>query len=534
MCQRLTHSARGLFALVVLTATAIPALAQYGGAEPDAAWRAQAQTMIDQNRKADLAINIFDQSNNPIPGAQVHVLQTRQAYQFGSAVAVGQVLGTSSDDAIYRQKFEELFNTATIENSLKWVPLTGAWGPNYSLDRAIQTLDYLNARGIENRGHNLVWPGWSNLPTYLQGLAGNPTLLRQEIYNHIDDVTTAVGDRVTQWDVVNEPRTNHDLMDIFGDSILTDIFNRTAADTNTQMYINEYNIISQDGNYFTRQQYLNTITDLQNNGVNLGGIGMQGHFNAGSLTGIDDVWNILDQFSATGVPITITEYDLNTTDETLKADYLRDFLTAVFAHPGTDGFMLWGFWEGRHWRPDAAMFNLDWSETPMAQVWRDLVLNEFMTNATMDTDAAGQTLFRAFDGDHQIEVTYDGQTYYQDVTLTPTGQIVNINLPISLASLPGDLNGDGYVGLDDLQLILDHWNQSVTLGDAAMGDIAGPGGSGPDGYVGLDDLQPVLDHWNEGTLPQDYAAIPEPTTLGFDLMLLPMLIRRRRMRIDNR
>ena len=67
--------------------------------------------------------------------------------------------------------------------------------------------------------------------------------------------------------------------------------------------------------------------------------------------------------------------------------------------------------------------------------------------------------------------------------------------------IPGDLNGDGYVGLDDLQPILDHWNQYVTVGDASMGDIAGPGATAPDGYVGLDDLQPVLDHWNEGTLP---------------------------------
>ena len=75
----------------------------------------------------------------------------------------------------------------------------------------------------------------------------------------------------------------------------------------------------------------------------------------------------------------------------------------------------------------------------------------------------------------------------------------------------GDLNGDGYVGLDDLQPILDHWNQSVTVGDTMMGDISGPGGV-PDGYVGLDDLQPVLDHWNEGTPPVP-GAIPEPGTL---------------------
>ena len=81
------------------------------------------------------------------------------------------------------------------------------------------------------------------------------------------------------------------------------------------------------------------------------------------------------------------------------------------------------------------------------------------------------------------------------------------------AAIPGDLNGDGYVGLDDLQPILDHWNQNVTVGDPTMGDIAGPGGTAPDGYVGLDDLQPVLDHWNEGTLPTP-SAIPEPASLA--------------------
>ena len=94
--------------------------------------------------------------------------------------------------------------------------------------------------------------------------------------------------------------------------------------------------------------------------------------------------------------------------------------------------------------------------------------------------------------------------------------------------IPGDINGDGYVGLDDLQSILDHWNQSVPTGDASMGDIAGPGGGDPDGYVGLDDLQPVLDHWNEGVLPAPTlpgAGIPEPAS--FTILALTGLLTRR-------
>ena len=87
------------------------------------------------------------------------------------------------------------------------------------------------------------------------------------------------------------------------------------------------------------------------------------------------------------------------------------------------------------------------------------------------------------------------------------------------AALPGDLNGDGYVGLDDLQLVLDNWN--LTVPDGHPSDVNG------DNYVGLDDLQPVLDHWNEGT-PAPTSTIPEPASLIlFGLGTLACMRRRR-------
>ncbi len=72
-------------------------------------------------------------------------------------------------------------------------------------------------------------------------------------------------------------------------------------------------------------------------------------------------------------------------------------------------------------------------------------------------------------------------------------------------ALPGDLNGDGFVGLDDLDIILSAWNQNVPPANSA----ADPSG---DGFVGLDDLDIVLNHWNEGTPPA--SVVPEPGTLA--------------------
>ncbi len=88
-------------------------------------------------------------------------------------------------------------------------------------------------------------------------------------------------------------------------------------------------------------------------------------------------------------------------------------------------------------------------------------------------------------------------------------------------ALDGDLNGDGFVGLDDLDIVLGNWNQNVTAGDLLQGDPSG------DGFVGLDDLDVVLNNWNAGT-PPAASVVPEPASLAlFTIAGLSALARRR-------
>jgi hypothetical protein len=60
-------------------------------------------------------------------------------------------------------------------------------------------------------------------------------------------------------------------------------------------------------------------------------------------------------------------------------------------------------------------------------------------------------------------------------------------------SLLGDLNHDGFVGQDDLNMILGLWGQHVAAG--TVGDI------NEDDFIGQDDLNVVLSEWGQGTLP---------------------------------
>ena len=91
-------------------------------------------------------------------------------------------------------------------------------------------------------------------------------------------------------------------------------------------------------------------------------------------------------------------------------------------------------------------------------------------------------------------------------------------------TLAGDLNGDGYVGLDDLDIVLGNWNQSASAGNLLQGDPSG------DGYVGLDDLDIVLSNWNTGTPPTTSNAVPEPTSVALLAMGVAGLASYRRHR----
>ena len=72
--------------------------------------------------------------------------------------------------------------------------------------------------------------------------------------------------------------------------------------------------------------------------------------------------------------------------------------------------------------------------------------------------------------------------------------------------IEGDLNGDGFVGSDDLDIVRSFWGQTVTAGEWTHGDPSG------DGRVNSDDLDIVRANWGAGT-KQKTAAVPEPSSL---------------------
>lgn len=60
--------------------------------------------------------------------------------------------------------------------------------------------------------------------------------------------------------------------------------------------------------------------------------------------------------------------------------------------------MLWGFWEGSHWKPQAASWNRDWSIRARGQAFIDLVSKQWHTEITLRSDKNGKVTWRGFPG----------------------------------------------------------------------------------------------------------------------------------------
>jgi GH35 family endo-1,4-beta-xylanase len=396
----------------------------YPGMALDAAWRAQADERIDRLRKADLTVRVVGSNGKPVQGAQVSAKLARHAFQFGTAAPAEMLL--ASDKKQYQGILLEAFNTGTLENDLKWEALTD-WG--YPLERGQKGVDWLREAGMDVRGHVLVWPGWNELPSSLKRMKDDPEKLRAAVLTHIRELTTAMKGKLEQWDVVNEPFTNHDLLDILGYEVMVDWFKLARSiDPKPKLYINDFAILNGGGGTTAhRDHYEKMIQLLIDKKAPFDGIGMQGHFGS-SLTGPDDLMALLDRYGKFKKDIAVTEFDVVIDDEELAGNYVRDFYTVLFSHPAVTTIVMWGFWDANHWKKNAVMYREDWTLKPGGQAYRDLVLGKWRTVADGTTDASGQFKTRGFKGSYDIVVKAGGQEKTLKGTLSKDGSRIDVKI----------------------------------------------------------------------------------------------------------
>lgn len=402
----------------------------YGGRDADASWRVAAAQRIETHRKGNFTLTIKNSTGDKLSALPLEVNFKRHHYHFGSVIVGSLIMGQNSNSQQYRSKVLELFNQSGPENDLKWAPWIGEWGNSFNQTQTLNALQWLKDNNFYVRGHVLVWPSRRNLPELVKPYipADNPAAADPQVkditLSHIDDITSKTSHLLDEWDVLNEPYDNHDLMDAFGDQVMVDWFNRARQNLpEHKLYINDYSILSAGGRDIAHQNhYKQTIQYLVDNNAAIDGIGFQSHFGA-SPTDIEKIYSILEEFHTLfpNLKFRSTEFDVNTDDQQMQADFTRDFLTIFFSHPSTVGVQKWGFWEGAHWLPKGAMYTTNWQEKPNAVAWKKLIYQDWWNNFTGTTTAEGEYSNRGFYGDYEVKVTYEGQAYTKVFSLLPNG-----------------------------------------------------------------------------------------------------------------
>lgn len=340
------------------------------------------------------------------PGATVSVMQKRHEFWFGTAISRSMFRDTSSRES--KKCLEILkanFNSVVCENAMKWYS-THRTTPRADYSNADRMLAWCQANGLPMRGHCIFWCVDRYVQSWVKAL--DDKALRKALEGRAADLVTRYRGRVVEWDVNNEMLHANYYSRRLGGDIRVKMFQwARAADPKARLYVNDYGIISGGGS----PRYVKHIADLIAAGAPVGGIGVQGHF--GGRIDPAHVKKTLDLLGQFRLPIKVTELDFNTSDEAAKAANLTALYRTCFAHPSVEGVLMWGFWEGRHWRPKAALWKRDFTPTSAAKAYRKLVYDTWWTRRTGRADAGGRCQVPAFYGSHVVRVGGESK----DVTL---------------------------------------------------------------------------------------------------------------------
>jgi endo-1,4-beta-xylanase len=260
---------------------------------------------------------------------------------------------TPSDFATY-------WNQVSPENAGKWGSVESTrdvmqWG---ALDNAYQTA---KTNGYPFKQHTFVWgqqqPGW------IADLS--PTEQKEEVEEWIKGFCERYPE--TDFiDVVNEPlhaTPSYDLALGAGWNWVIWSFEKARQYCpNAKLILNDYNIISSES---ATDAYIALINMLKEKNL-IDIIGEQGHFL--ETTPISTIKANLDKLHATGLPIHISEFDINIPNDIEQRDKYQQLFPLLWTHPGVQGITLWGYKQGEIWRTDAYLLKSDGTERP-AMTW---------------------------------------------------------------------------------------------------------------------------------------------------------------------
>jgi endo-1,4-beta-xylanase len=372
-----------------------------------------AEQQIQTLRTRPVQLTLVDRQGRPVVGAQIQWQQQRHQFPFGTALS-SEVFAEKvapRDRAQYLQLARRLFNASVMENALKWYATEPQRG-KISYQESDRILAWSQQQQMPMRGHTLFWEVDQAVQPWVQSLSAAE--LRRAMQQRTEAICRRYRGKIRDYDLFNEMLHGDFSRRRLGQGIVRDVTTWCRrVDPGAQFYVNEYDIL----NGKRLSDYVQQIRQLQQQGVPIGGIGIQAHIRE-PMT-IAQYQRALDTLAQFKLPITITEISILADSDAEQARVLQELYTTAFAHPAVNGIYLWGFWEGAHWEPKTALYRQNWQEKPAAAAYQDLVLNRWWTQKSLTSDRAGQATLRAFYGTHQVTIVQGNRRLQRSVVIAP-------------------------------------------------------------------------------------------------------------------
>ena len=266
-----------------------------------------------------------------------------------------------------RPDFATYWDQYTPENAGKWGSVEATRG-TYNWTVLDASYQYCSDHGIVFKQHNFVWgsqqPSWTADLTAEDG----PATVQRWM---TDFCARYPNTRII--DVVNEPppHTTPSYMNAIGGSGVTGwdwIVNAFtwahAACPTALLLLNDFSNIESESD---AQHTIDIVKALEKAGAPIGGVGCQAHGTVGVSSATLKA-NIDKITSETGLPVYITEYDLNIADDAEQARVMQDQFTMFWQNPNIKGITLWGYVFGSTWQANTGLIQSDGTKRP-AMTW---------------------------------------------------------------------------------------------------------------------------------------------------------------------
>jgi len=308
-------------------------------------------------------------------GFEIHQQQRKDKVFFGCETR--QYVWAKSEE--FTKRFAKLFNFATVTHYIwdTWYEVFEPEEGKYNWGIKDNIVNWLDRQGITVQGRPLFWFHPIVTPNWLKEKSFDD--LKRYVENHTKNVVGHYGDRVLQWEVVNE---YHDWANIHHHTPeqITEIV-RLACDKTREVNPRVVRILNHcapwseyaawgryarekrpaDRPLRSTQQF---VEDLLNAGVDFDVLGIQVYFPRRDLS---DVVRMLERFERFGKPIYITEIGVTSGpteksiatgdlglprepyewhrywDEELQADWLEQVYTLYYSRPAVKAINWYDF-----------------------------------------------------------------------------------------------------------------------------------------------------------------------------------------------